>query len=123
MVKLTGPVEELRAITLVDFRRLSRDPSEAAMKIKDKIDLLTGESFEKRSAGIAAWTASERTAAQYGVAPLPYLTDVLTKLAAGWDADRLDELLPDSPLQALPPAQQGLCLPAVATDAARPASH
>lgn len=36
-----------------------------------------------------------RTAAQHGVAPLPYLTDVLTKLAAGWDVDRLDELLPD----------------------------
>lgn len=36
-----------------------------------------------------------RTAAQHGVAPIPYLTDVLTKLAAGWDPDRLDELLPE----------------------------
>jgi transposase len=36
-----------------------------------------------------------RTAAQHGVPPLPYLTDVLQRLADGWDHDRLDELLPD----------------------------
>jgi len=36
-----------------------------------------------------------RTAALHGVPPLPYLTDVLTKLAAAWPDDRLDELLPD----------------------------
>jgi transposase len=36
-----------------------------------------------------------RTAAQHGVAPLPYLTDVLRKLGSGWPQDRLDELLPD----------------------------
>jgi len=35
------------------------------------------------------------TAALHGVPPLPYLTDVLNKLAAGWPDDRLDELLPD----------------------------
>ena len=35
-----------------------------------------------------------RTCAQYGVPPLPYFTDVLGKLAAGWPQDRLDELLP-----------------------------
>ena len=36
-----------------------------------------------------------RTCAQHGVAPLPYLTDVLRKLAAGWEQSRLEELLPD----------------------------
>ena len=36
-----------------------------------------------------------RTAAQHGVPPLPYLTDVLHSLAAGWDESRLDELLPN----------------------------
>jgi hypothetical protein len=35
-----------------------------------------------------------RTCAQHGVPPLPYLTDVLSKLASGWDGERLDELLP-----------------------------
>ncbi|NQT16970.1 MAG: transposase domain-containing protein [Planctomycetes bacterium] len=36
-----------------------------------------------------------RTCALHDVPPLPYLTDVLRRLAAGWDQDRLDELLPD----------------------------
>jgi transposase len=36
-----------------------------------------------------------RTCAQHDVPPLPYLTDVLRRLASGWPEDRLDELLPD----------------------------
>ncbi len=36
-----------------------------------------------------------RTCAQHSVAPLPYLTDVIAKLAAGWPTERLPELLPD----------------------------
>lgn len=36
-----------------------------------------------------------RTCAQHGVAPLPYLTDVLRRLANGWKHSQLDELLPD----------------------------
>ena len=36
-----------------------------------------------------------RTCAQHDVPPLPYLTDVLRKLAEGWDQSRLEELLPD----------------------------
>lgn len=36
-----------------------------------------------------------RTAAQHGVPPLPYLTDVLQRLATGWGPNRVDELLPD----------------------------
>ena len=35
-----------------------------------------------------------RTCAQYGVPPLPYLTDVLGKLAVGWNPKRMDQLLP-----------------------------
>ncbi len=53
--KLTGPVEELRQLTLKDFRRLSRDPKEATLKIKDKIDLLEEQSFEVKTAGVSAW--------------------------------------------------------------------
>ena len=36
-----------------------------------------------------------RTCAQHGVPPLPYLTDVLRKLANDWETSRLEELLPD----------------------------
>jgi transposase len=45
----------------------------------------------RRAANLYSLT---RTCAQYGVPPLPYFTDVLTKLAAGWPRNRLDELLP-----------------------------
>ncbi|MBN1585178.1 hypothetical protein JW899_02305 [Candidatus Uhrbacteria bacterium] len=57
--KLTGPVEELRSICLADFRRLSKDPKEAAVRIKDKIDLLSDQSFEVRSEGVKSWQESE----------------------------------------------------------------
>ncbi len=36
-----------------------------------------------------------RTCAQHNVPPLPYLTDVLRKLADGWPQKRIHELLPD----------------------------
>jgi transposase len=42
----------------------------------------------------AALYSLTRTCAQYGVPPLPYFTEVLTKLASGWGAARLEELLP-----------------------------
>lgn len=57
--KLTGPVDELRSLTVKDFRRLSRDPHEATLKIRDKIDLLEEQSFEIKTAGIKAWQDSE----------------------------------------------------------------
>jgi hypothetical protein len=45
----------------------------------------------RRSATLYSLT---RTCAQYGVPPLQYFTDVLGKLASGWRANRVDELLP-----------------------------
>jgi hypothetical protein len=57
--RLMGPVEELRSITLKDFRRLSKDPKEATLKLKDKVDLLGEEqSFEVKTSGIKAWRES-----------------------------------------------------------------
>ena len=55
---LFGPIEELRALTLSDFRRLSRDPKEGRLKIMDKIDLLESQGYEKKIAGILAYRAS-----------------------------------------------------------------
>lgn len=56
--KLVGPVEELRVMTLADFRALSRDPKEATLKIRDKIDLLGEQSFDMRQRGTRAWQES-----------------------------------------------------------------
>jgi len=36
-----------------------------------------------------------RTCAEYEVPPMPYLTDVLRELGAGWGTKHLDELLPN----------------------------
>ncbi|MFH2136039.1 MAG: hypothetical protein ABII19_00160 [Patescibacteria group bacterium] len=57
--KLVGPVEELREMTLVDFRRLNANPVLVAEKIKEKIALLEREAFSKKIAGIKAWQESE----------------------------------------------------------------
>lgn len=57
--RLTGPVEELRNMTLADFRRLSADPAEACRKILDKLDLLEEHSFAQRIEGVKAWRESE----------------------------------------------------------------
>jgi hypothetical protein len=56
--KLTGPIEELKGLTLVDFRRLGNDPQAASRKVADKIEYLAGESYAKKTAGIKAWRQS-----------------------------------------------------------------
>jgi hypothetical protein len=56
---LVGPVEELKEMTLVDFRRLDKDPGVAVAKIQEKIRLLGKDSITKKIAGIKAWQESE----------------------------------------------------------------
>jgi len=56
--RLAGPIDELRNMTLDDFRRLSSDPKEATIKIKDKVDLLEEEGDEKKIQAIKAWRQS-----------------------------------------------------------------
>jgi hypothetical protein len=56
--KLTGPVDELREMDFVNFRRLSHDPLSAIAKIKEKISSLENEDYSQRLAGIKAWRES-----------------------------------------------------------------
>ena len=56
--KLTGPVEELGTMNLVNFRRLSENPNSSANKIKDKVLFLEEDSYAKRLAGVKAWRQS-----------------------------------------------------------------
>jgi len=56
--RIHGPIEELKSLTLVDWRRWGT-PEEAAQKIEDKINLLSEESLVKKSEGIKAWKDSE----------------------------------------------------------------
>ncbi|OGY55944.1 MAG: hypothetical protein A2912_03085 [Candidatus Buchananbacteria bacterium RIFCSPLOWO2_01_FULL_40_23b] len=53
--RLTGPVEEIKTMTLDDFRRLAPTPVLAIEKILEKIQLLEQESFTKKVAAIKSW--------------------------------------------------------------------
>jgi hypothetical protein len=55
--KIMGPIDELKYMNLVNFRRLNKDPFLAANIVKEKIDLLD-EEYSKRIEGIKAWRVS-----------------------------------------------------------------
>lgn len=57
--KLMGPVEEIRAFRINDFRNLADDPRRAVETLKLRIDGLEDESFLKKMEGITAWRDSE----------------------------------------------------------------
>ncbi|MEK7614950.1 MAG: hypothetical protein AAB431_01040 [Patescibacteria group bacterium] len=57
--RLAGPVDELQAMSLTDFRRLSSEPAQAAQRIHDMIDLLEEQGYAKRVAGIHAFRTSQ----------------------------------------------------------------
>jgi transposase len=82
----------------LDDGRLSPDNNLCEQQLRDvalgrKNYLFAGSHDAARR--IAALYSLLRTCAQHDVPPLPYLTDVLRKLANGWDQSRLEELLPD----------------------------
>ncbi len=53
--QLKGPIQELKDMTLVEFRRLSKDPEIAVQKIMQRLEVLRQEAFERRIEGIRAW--------------------------------------------------------------------
>lgn len=56
--RLSGPIDELRSLNLMDFRRLSKDSFQAATKIKDKVDLMEEQGYDKKVEAIQAWRGS-----------------------------------------------------------------
>ncbi len=57
-VHLVGLAEELEGMTLAEFRRMAKDPDQAAEKILQKLDTLQQESFEQWTEGVIAWRRS-----------------------------------------------------------------
>lgn len=57
--RLIGPMDELRYMSLIDFRRLHLNPADAIIKIKDKINLIGYEDNNKKRSAIDAWRASQ----------------------------------------------------------------
>ncbi len=90
---LVGPVEELRRMTLADFRKLSTDPVEAIKKIVDKLKLLESESFAKRFAGIASLKESEVFTLYYTITRTALMKGLpIAKVIADRTADTLPVL-------------------------------
>lgn len=58
MPKIYGPIDELMALRLEDWRRFS-GAKEAVDRVIDKINLLAEQSFLKKAEGIRAWKESE----------------------------------------------------------------
>lgn len=53
-----GPLEELKSLNLVDFRRLDSSPVEALNKVRAKIDLIGETSVSRRVEAVRSWQAS-----------------------------------------------------------------
>lgn len=81
--QLTGPIRELKNLTLSEFRRLAKDPEIAAQKIMQRIETLGQESFDKRVEGIKAWQTSPLQQA--------YMQMVAASFAAGKPVAQLAE--------------------------------
>lgn len=56
--KTMGPIDELRFMDTVSFRRLGKVASESTAKLRDKIALLEKEQYAKKLEGIKAWRQS-----------------------------------------------------------------
>lgn len=56
--RLSGPIEELRYMTLSDFRRLSKNPNQAITKVMDIVELVHDQGYHKKVEAIKAWKAS-----------------------------------------------------------------
>ncbi|MCK4554441.1 hypothetical protein KAU19_05810, partial [Candidatus Parcubacteria bacterium] len=56
--KVMGPIDELKYMDLISFRRLDQNLVKIVEKIKEKINLLEEEDYAKRLKGIKAWRTS-----------------------------------------------------------------
>jgi hypothetical protein len=96
--QLVGLVGELKRLTVAEFRRMAKDPQEAAAKIRQKVEILGQESFEKRVEGVRAFQESPLQGAYMSlvgesfktVRPVAALAD--KKRKAGGDSLSSDEI-------------------------------
>ncbi|MDD4477232.1 MAG: hypothetical protein PHY40_03715 [Patescibacteria group bacterium] len=56
--RVMSPIDELGYMSMVNFRRLAKNPFDAVAKIKEKIKLLEEERYSKKIEGIRAWRSS-----------------------------------------------------------------
>lgn len=59
VTKILSPIDELRLLDLVNFRRLGSSPKEIVLKVFNKIKLLEKDGYDKMIEGVKAWRQSE----------------------------------------------------------------
>ncbi len=99
--RLSGPLDELRALTLVDFRRLSRDPSQSAMKVKDKVDLMEEQGYDKKVEAVVAWRSSPVNQMYVQLTREAVLKGISVKDLLFQKRERKEEIFSDEELKAL----------------------
>ena len=99
--RLLGPVDELRSLSLTDFRRLSKDASQAATKVKDKVDLMEEQGYNKKVEAIGAWRASPLNQMYVGITRDAVLQGVAVAEILGKKRTAGEETLSDEELKAV----------------------
>ena len=99
--RLSGPIDELRSLTLVDFHRLSKDPMQAATKVKDKVDLMEEQGYEKKVEAVQAWRSSPLNQMYVGITREAVLTGVPVTEILGKKRTAGEETLSDEELKAV----------------------
>jgi len=56
--RVMSPIDELRYLDLVNFRRFGTSPVESTAKVESKIKLLEKDGYDKMVSGVAAWRES-----------------------------------------------------------------
>ncbi len=57
--RFLGPIDELRTMSLIDFRRLSPDPAVRIQKIRSKMQVIAGDGGSEQIAAVQAFELSE----------------------------------------------------------------
>ncbi|MBI4435465.1 hypothetical protein HY630_02240 [Candidatus Uhrbacteria bacterium] len=99
--RLSGPIDELRSLSLTDFRRLSKDPIQASTKVKDKVDLLEEQGYEKKVEAIQAWRGSPLNQMYVEITREAVLTGVPVVEILGKKRTAGEETLTDEELKAV----------------------
>lgn len=99
--KLSGPIDELHGLSLVDFRRMAKNIDQSAERIIDLVHLVEDQGYEKRVEAIRAWQSSPlyltyldiaRKAMQEGK-PLEEMRTLLSKTAETLTKEELAVIL------------------------------
>jgi len=96
--KVMGPLEELRYLDLVNFRRLGSNPKEITTKIVNKIHLLEKDGYDRMVEGVKAWRQSPvnrlyvRLVQEAVVSGLPLKEAIAKRQAENKESLSMDEL-------------------------------